>query len=83
MAKRTERTTHLFYRRHYETIARPLGVAYHHARSRMAEQTIDLVVAAFVKVFQEDSPDFNEHRWKASILDFAQRDAEGREEDQP
>jgi hypothetical protein len=74
------RRTHLFYRRHYETIGRALGNAYFHVRSRVGEQTLDLVVAMLVRVFRSDAPDsFQEHRWKAYIVECT-RDSEDDDE---
>ena len=58
----------LFFRRHYETIARVLGVAHHHARSTIAQQTIDLITRMFVRIFRADSRAFRENLFKQSVL---------------
>ena len=65
----------LFFRRHYETIERVLGAGYYHAKSRLAEQMIDLQVKMFCRVLQQDAPkSFNEALFKRGIQLHAHAD---------
>ncbi len=58
----------LFFRRHYETVGRVLGTAHYHSKSAIAEQTIDLIMRIFVKVFSTDSRAFRADLFKTSVL---------------
>lgn len=57
----------LFYRRHYDTIARVIGAGYFHCTSRAGEQMLDLVVKMCVRVFGQDNKLFDEVKFKRSI----------------
>ena len=58
----------LFFRRHYETIARVLGVAHRHVKSPIAAQTVGLITRMFAKVFMQDSAAFRADLFKQSVL---------------